>query len=285
MGAALNAPADQPLDRGAEPPPRYDKIRSLIKGLKLLELLNQHPALCFREVCQKTGLSEGTAFRMLRTLVEMGLVKLDSTTRTYSVAQRVMTLSHGYDSEGWVSAVAWPRLRRLGHEIDWPVSLSMLSGAYVLVRATTDQFSHMVLGVSRAGRQLPIMGSCSGMTLLAHLPRAEQTARLALLKGTTQRAIVASRTREAWCELLEQIRCNGWWGHVQSETRQSFVSFPVKMDEDNVLGVVTMKYFTSTMTLENAADRYGRAVRAATEDINTGYQAWCCDMDVGSRHG
>jgi DNA-binding IclR family transcriptional regulator len=270
MGDALSAAAS----------PRRDSIRSLVRGLKLLETVNEHPDLGFMELCRTTGLSEGAAFRMLRTLLDMGLVKLDAQTRTYSVARRVMTLSHGYDSEGWVSAVAWPRLRQLGHEIDWPVSLLMLSGAHVLVRATTDQFSQMVFGVSRAGVQLPILGSCSGMTLLAHLPPVEQAARLALLETTTQRALLASRSREDWRGLLGQIRDNGWWGRVQTETRQSFVSFPVKLDDEAVLAAITIKYFTSAMKPEDAASRYGHAVRAAAADIAAGYLSWSQDMGL-----
>jgi DNA-binding IclR family transcriptional regulator len=279
MGDALSALASGTKGAGAQGPQVHGTIRSLIKGLRLLETLNANPAISFREVCEKAALSEGTAFRMLRTLLDLGLIKHDPRSRTYSVARRVMTLSHGYDAEGWVSAVAWPRLRQLGDEIDWPVSLLMLSGPHVLVRATTDQYSQMVFGVSRAGVQMPILGSCSGVTLLAHLPPVEQDARLALLEATAQRALLATRSREEWQALFSRIRHDGWWGRVQTETRQSFVSIPVKMNDEAMLGVITMKYFTSAMKLEEATIRYGNAMRAAAQDINAGYQAWICDMD------
>jgi len=258
----------------------------LIKGLGLLEVLNAKPGLCFREICETTALTEGTAYRMLRTLLDLKLIKLDPQSRTYAVARRVMTLSHGYDSEGWVSAVAWPRLRQLGQTIDWPVSLLMLSGANVLVRATTDEFSQMVFGVSRAGVQLPILGSCSGLALLAHLPPVEQAARLTLLETTPQRTLLATRSREEWRAHFEHIRHQGWAGHVQTDTRQSFVSIPVALNEDQLLGAITMKYFTSAIKLEEAASRYGDAIRAAAQDISTGYLAWIGDMDQKtSRNG
>lgn len=271
MGDAVSA--------GAEAASGRHRIRSLVRGLKLLETVNAQPGLGFMELCRATGLSEGAAFRMLRTVLDMGLVQLDAGSRTYSVASRVMTLSHGYDSEGWVSAVAWPRLLRLGEDIGWPVSLLMLSGAHVLVRATTDQFSHMVFGVSRAGTRLPILGSCSGLMLLAHLPPVEQAARLALLETTTQRALAASRTREEWQALFGQIRQAGWWSRAQAETRQSFLSLPVMMGEGTALGAVTMKYFTSAMKPEEAASRYGNALRGAARDIAAGHAAWSFDIE------
>ncbi len=285
MGTGLNVASQKALARRVDTPPRQHDVRSLLKGLNLLEVLNAHPGLCFREICEKTALSEGTAFRMLRTLLDLKLIKLDPHTRTYSVAQRVMTLSHGYDAEGWVSAIAWPRLKQLGQIIDWPVSLLTLSGAHVLVRATTDEFSHMVFGVSRAGAKLPILGSCSGATLLAHLNPVEQAARLALLETTTQRTLLATRSRAEWRAHFEAVKHNGWSGNVQPDTRQSFLSFPVKLNENDVLGVITIKYFTSAMKLEDAASRYGPAMRAAAQGISTGYQAWISDMDQGADNG
>lgn len=266
------------LSRDARP--QRGCIRSLVKGLDLLETLNAHPGMRFGELCRATGLSEGTAFRMLRTLGEMGLVTLDADTRRYSVAPRAMMLSHGYDAEAWVSAIAWPRLKQLGGEIGWPVSLLMLSGAQVLVRANTDQYSQMVFGVSRAGTRLPILGSCSGLLLLAHLSAAEQAARLALLETTPQRAILASRSTDDWQALFGSIRQAGWWTRSQSETRQSFVSFPLMGAEGMVLAAITVKYFTSAMKPEDAVARHGAAVQAAAADIARGHAGWQHDLQL-----
>jgi DNA-binding IclR family transcriptional regulator len=117
------------------------------------------------------------------------------------------------------------------------------------------------------------------MMLLAHLPPVEQAARLALLETTTQRPLVASRTRAEWQALFGQIREAGWWSRTQAETRQSFLSLPVMMGEDAALGAVTMKYFTSAMKPEEAASRYGSALHEAARDIAAGHAAWGFDIE------
>ena len=90
--------------RGQEP-----KVRSLVRGLEILRLLNVEGGLSNARVAAETGLNRITAYRLLQTLQAEGCVLRDDAKR-YRLAPGVLELSSLYPRQNWILKVAAPIL-------------------------------------------------------------------------------------------------------------------------------------------------------------------------------
>src|SRR5688500_19287886 len=70
-------------------------VRALAKGLSVIEAFDaQAPAMTLSDVARRTGLSRGTARRLLHTLVDLGYVGFDG--KLFSLKPRVLNLGFAY---------------------------------------------------------------------------------------------------------------------------------------------------------------------------------------------
>lgn len=109
-----------------------DSMSSVDKAFGLLEFL----AACGRpaslqEVTEAVKLPKPTAYRLLRTLQEMGYVSRPADSRRYLVGPRTARLA-ATDPYSDLKACARPILRRLHEEFNETVNLGALSGDQVL---------------------------------------------------------------------------------------------------------------------------------------------------------
>lgn len=105
---------------------------SVDKAFVLLEYLaaSGRPA-SLQEVTEAVKLPKPTAYRLLRSLQELGYVSRPSDSRDYLIGPRVARLAAS-DPHAELKAQARPLLRRLHEEFNETVNLGVLSGSQVL---------------------------------------------------------------------------------------------------------------------------------------------------------
>ena len=64
-------------DKGDESAREIPGAQALRRGLSLLDLVADAPGLRFSEIAERSGLTKATAHRMLATLAEAGLLRVD----------------------------------------------------------------------------------------------------------------------------------------------------------------------------------------------------------------
>jgi IclR family mhp operon transcriptional activator len=235
-----------------------NKVRALVRGLEVLEMINRANGASVRDVARGTGLNRGTVYRLLETMREAGFLEKRPNSIGYWLSTRVPGLSAGYRSDAWVSQMAEPALEKLTAKFDWPCSLLIPLDTRMVVLAHTEHLSPMTFKVRDLGLTMSVFDTSSGLTYLAFASSATQTALIESartdVKGKKVAAVLLRRT-------LEQIRAQGH--HiVDSPDRGSVLSVPILVG-GAAFGVLALRYFTSAMTHGAAVRKYAAALKEA----------------------
>lgn len=208
--------ASQPGAGQAAPGP---SARTLLRGLRLLELLAEGCEGSVTQLSLATGLNKGTASRLLATLRDAGYLRQDAR-RQFHLTGKVLRLADGYTVQLDLRGVAHPFLARLRDEVDETVHLGVMDGDQVVYIDKLEAKRSLRL-VSRLGHTEPVYSTSLGRAILSRLPRAERARLLAsaVLEPRTPRTITEPR---ALLKLLEETEARGY--AVDNEENQEEVA-------------------------------------------------------------
>jgi IclR family pca regulon transcriptional regulator len=152
-------------------------VRSLAKGFAVLRAFTaERPELTLSETARTAGLDNATAFRMLNTLVMLGLVARVPGTRRFRLTLACLDLGFNAIARSDMRTLARPLLRELVGERIEAASVGVLDGASVLY-VERVQAGIVRLGVDvRIGSRVPAYSSAIGHAILSALPRPQQVA-------------------------------------------------------------------------------------------------------------
>jgi IclR family mhp operon transcriptional activator len=156
-------------------------VRSLVRGLDLLAALNERNPATVAELTEASGLPKATVIRLLKTLRAEGYVAREPSGEGYRLTPYVRRLSRALHRENELFHAARPVLYELVQRTLWPLQLLIAEGESMLIEVNTRQVAPIaVRGLDTT--RFPILGSASGLVLLAWMPaeeRAELLARIA----------------------------------------------------------------------------------------------------------
>src|SRR5262245_10236948 len=102
-----------------------DFVRALAKGLAVVEAFDARaPSMTLSDVARRTGLSRGTARRLLLTLVELGYAGFDG--KNFSLRPRVLNLGFAYLNSQTLWQLAQPYMVELVEQVHEAVWTSVL---------------------------------------------------------------------------------------------------------------------------------------------------------------
>ena len=166
-GNAVKPNDAQDLDQ----PSGSDFVRALAKGLAVIESFDaRSPAMTLSDVARRTGLSRGTARRLLLTLVELGYCGFDG--KLFSLRPRALNLGFAYLHSQSLWQLAQPYMVELVERVHESCSIAVLDGTdvvYVARVPTAARIMSINLGL---GTRLPAFATSMGRVLLAGLPDA-----------------------------------------------------------------------------------------------------------------
>jgi IclR family transcriptional regulator, pca regulon regulatory protein len=188
--------------------PSSDFVQSLGRGLQVLATVAEQGGVqTLSSVAQATGLTRGTARRLLATLCELGL--LDHHGREYRLTSQVLELGYGYLSSLGLPALVGEPIRALSADIGEAVSVTIREDLDIVYisRANPSRVMTVSLGV---GARLPVWNTSMGRVLLSAL---DDTSVRSLLERAAPMAQYTSLTATDVDELLsrvEAVREQGW---------------------------------------------------------------------------
>ena len=150
---------------------RAESIRSLVRGLRLLQVMNANPRASVTELARETNIPRSTAYRLLDTMGTLGFVA--NAGKGYRLTREVRSLSDGFIDEAWI-APAWREMVALTRKFIWPVSLFTHQAGTMLIRRTTHELSPMSIDYGMTGRRMPATKTAAGRTYLAFCSEAER---------------------------------------------------------------------------------------------------------------
>jgi IclR family mhp operon transcriptional activator len=232
------------------------RVQSALRCLDVLVALNARNGATLAEIVAATGLTRGTAYRLLETLVDAGYVSPDRKSRTYTLEPKVRLLSDGYADERWVRDVG-PYLSALGERLKWPVKIVTLRGTHVLVRATTDQDSRLVDDITPAGRRIPITQPAAGHVFLAFMGAEERRAILD--------EVGVSRIPPGLMASLPAIRRLGY-RLIRGNDRYGALAVPI-VARGKVFATLTLQFYKRSLTDSQLRRDFAPVLKAAAIDI------------------
>ncbi len=155
-------------------------VRALSRGLAVIEAFGrEHPQMTLSDVARQTGLSRGTARRLLLTLQRLGYVAFDGD--KFSLLPRALRLGFAYLSSLSMSNLAGPAMAALTQEIGESCSIAVLDGNEIVYVARVAA-KRLITDAMSIGSRLPAYATSMGKVLLASLKPAELDAYFAAVK-------------------------------------------------------------------------------------------------------
>jgi IclR family acetate operon transcriptional repressor len=218
----------------AQQGPAPGGVQSVDRALDLLEVLAAGPR-GMSEVAQAAGLPDGTAHRLLRTLVARGYVR-QGPDRRYALGTRLLGLGDG--ARRAAVAAAGPFLTRLVEVSGETANLAVLEGDHVVYVAQVPS-SHRLRMFAEVGRRVAAHSTAVGKVLLAGLPDPE----VAALVARTGMARHTPRTLGTAADLLADlatVRRRGWAvDDEEEETGVRCLAVPV-VDGDRTVAAMSV---------------------------------------------
>jgi DNA-binding IclR family transcriptional regulator len=210
------------------------------------------------EVADRLGVAKPTAFALLKTLEQGGLVSQDHVTNKYRLGPALLELGNAYleTHELRARSVVWAdSLATRANEAVW---VGVLSGDHVIVvhHAFRPEGAVQILEV---GAAMPWHTCALGKAIVAHVPAAERdrllTAELAVLTGET---VTDPRVL---AEQLAKVTTVGYALEAgEAAIGDAGVAAPV-LDRDGVVGAIGLVGPVERLLDGDRRDEYAVAVR------------------------
>lgn len=257
-------------------------IRSLMRGLDALTVLNLRDGATVSEVAHEIRLPRTTVYRILETLCNAGFVFRDAADDRYRLTVHVRALSDGFDDEAWVTQIAKPYIHELCSEIVWPVSVATLSGTVMMVRETTDHHTPLAIERQAAGFRAPLLSSATGRAFLAFCSAAQREALIDLLARSSKEEDKLARGPRAEVQrMLADVRSQGYatTSRTRRLTEEISVGVPVALRE-RVLAVLTVRFVSSAVPLKAALEGFLPKLRRSAATISTLFSEQRTDAQI-----
>src|SRR6201990_359551 len=154
-------------DSATEPKARTGSVQSIGRAFSLLELrADAGGSLGLSQLANQSGLPLPTIHRLLRTLVDLGYIRQESS-RQYVLGPRLIRL--GESSSRMLSVFARPHLARLVDELGESANMAMLDGDQIVYLAQVPS-RHSMRMFTEVGRRVLPHCTAVGKAILAGYP-------------------------------------------------------------------------------------------------------------------
>jgi len=206
-------------------PSKPKLVKSLLKGLGCLALVNSRNGVSVVDAALQLRLPKSTAYRILETLCRGGYAVREPD-GLYRATSLVRSLSAGFHEEEWVRTIAHPELVALGRTLVWGLGLATPEGLSMHLRETTDRDSPLAVDRWIAGTRLPLDCSGAGHLYLAYLPERERTKCIEALSHGPLRADSPLHNIGSFITHLARVREKGF-AINQATEREAAVTVPI----------------------------------------------------------
>ena len=242
--------------------PQY-QVRALERALDLLEAFTlADPELSFTELTERSGLSKGTAVRLLSILERRRFLERSPDTDRYHIGLRTFELGSIYAQSSQLETVARPFLKELADTCGQSANLGLLDQGEV-VHVVVVPASRPIHFSVRGGQRDAAHSSGLGKVLLAALPDDELDEVIAT-RGLAQRTPKTLTTPETLRAALDEARAQGYAiDDEESVPGLTCIAAPVVDDRGRIVGAVSISGLTSEYAEPNRTAYIEAVVRAA----------------------
>jgi IclR family acetate operon transcriptional repressor len=242
-------------------------VQSIDRAFAILGHIAQYQeGISLAELSKCVGLHTSTTFHLVRTMVELGVVRQAKATKRYHLGRTIFGLAASSSSEVDLIATATPFLEELAQESGESSHLALRSGNDVVVAARVAGTGAFQL-VERAGGLRPAHCTGLGKVLLAAMPEAQFESYLATaqLQALTPKTITDPKQLRAEIERVRQSGVGFDDAEFNDEVR--CVAAPIHDFTGQAIGAVGVSGPIWRMNLQRM-DLITQRVRATASDLS-----------------
>jgi DNA-binding IclR family transcriptional regulator len=217
---------------------RNNFVQSVDRAITVMELLSRRGWSGVTEVANELGINKSTAYRLLTTLRDRGLVEQDAATEKYRLGFGLVMLASSVTADLDVARCSRPVCDRLAQQTRETVTVAVLEGddAVILYQSNTRSSA---LSVDWSGRHTPLHATAAGKIFLHYMPEDQRRRILKRsLQSYTENTIVDPKA------LREGIRRdhgrNYWYTIEELEVGLTAIAAPVRCAEGLVVAAVSV---------------------------------------------
>ncbi|UZW57224.1 helix-turn-helix domain-containing protein [Sphingobium sp. JS3065] len=246
----------------------YKDVRSLVRGLRVIEMLSELGWAKVGELSAAAGIQRSSAYRLVNTLEQLGYVTRRSDDGAVALTTKFAYLADALKDDDIVTQFAWPSLFELSKDVLWPCDFASFEGGKVLIRLSTHKISPMSIHRGMVGKERYLMRSALGLAILSGMAEDELESSLSIIERMGGSNAEDVRNRETLHRTLDTVRARGYASSAgQTEAKISAIAMPVRSAQERVAGAVNIVFFRSVMTTEQAADRYLEKLRMCVREV------------------
>jgi len=262
--------------------PGVKSIRSLARGLAVLQLLQGAGPMTLHALHRRAGLPKASLLRILRTLAEAGAVWQRMADGAYVPSYSLAELAGRLDRESELVEVASPVLARLTGEIAFPSVLAVPRLTHMEVietNAPRARVDHIPLGP--VGFRINMLRSAAGRAYVAFCEDASREAILERLRRSERGGDIRARDPE-WVEaLIRETRARGFAlrdpdfggdfdaGRAEADDERDSLGVPIRLG-GHVPGTINVTWPMRALKRAEAVARLAPPALKAAEEIARG---------------
>ncbi len=251
--------------RAFQPSPDAGSVQSLDRALRILAIVANGDGLSLSEIAAASELAASTAYRMLTTLQNHGMVEFDSNEQLWSIGVETYRMGSAFLRRRKLIDRARIVMQELMEKTGETANLGVAEDDCVVFVSQVETHE-AIRAFFRPGTRSPFHASGIGKAVLAHLERERVNAivRKAGLAAYTERTL---SDPVALARDLDEIRGRGW--SVDDEERypgMRCVAAPVFNEFGEPIGGVSVSGPTVRVTPEKVRE-IGPLVREAAVEL------------------
>ncbi len=238
-------------------------VQSVDRAITVMELLSSQGWSGVTEVANELDIHKSTAYRLLATLRDRGLVEQDSATEKYRLGFGMVLLASSVTADLDIVRYARPVCERLSDETEETVTVTALeAGEAVVIHQSISNSSMMA--VDWSGWHTPLHASAAGKVLLAYMPK-EQRRRI-LRKPLEELTENTVTDRDVLQQQLQEIRTTGYGRTIEElEVGINAVGAPIWDSNGSVIAAVAVSGPVFRLPEESVPEAGELIIKAAAE--------------------
>lgn len=252
------------VKQGASP---YREVRSLERGLILLEALGRMGWSTPTMLTKETGIERSTIYRILNTLEQMNYVARRQGDGKFFLTPKMQRIGHDVRREDLDLQVVSQGLESLVERIFWPSDFAVLLSGHLTIMASSHQLTSMSIFRGVVGSSRPLLRSSLGRALLCAMSAEELEQALEMVRLGSGPDVADIADPKTIRRIIDDTLARGYAVSAGLiDPKISAIALPVRRRE-RVAGAVNIVYFRSAMTTEEAAARYLDPLKACVAEI------------------
>ena len=242
---------------------RSPSVQSVDRAVTVMEFLSRRGWSGVTEVARELGIHKSTAYRLLTTLRDRGLVEQDAATEKYRLGFGLVVLARAVSADLDILRCAKPLCERLSERTGETVTVAVLEGDdAVVIHQSISRAS--ALSVDWTGRHTPLHATAAGKIFLLYMPEDQRLRVLEEpLERFTENTIVDPASLR---DHISRIRHEGYGYTVEElETGLNAIGAPIRSAEGVVVGAVSVSGPAFRLPTHALPEIGALSKRAATE--------------------